>query len=170
MLLVLGCAGIATNAIKLLPTYEYTPYSMRGGNPEAEGGSGSKGLDLDYATAWSYGWEELPNLLVPNFNGGSSAGAVNPSKSETYALLKQAGQPNLREVSKNLPLYWGPQPFTAGPMYMGAVTIFLFVLALLMYKGRDKWWIIVVVVLSVLFALGSHFLWFTRLFYDYVPL
>src|SRR5574344_2011682 len=90
MLLVLGCAGIATNAIKLLPTYEYTPYSMRGGNPEAEGGSGSKGLDLDYATAWSYGWEELPNLLVPNFNGGSSAGAVNPSKSETYALLKQA--------------------------------------------------------------------------------
>ena len=170
MLLVLGCAGIATNAIKLLPTYEYTPYSMRGGNPEAEGGSGSKGLDLDYATAWSYGWEELPNLLVPNFNGGSSAGAVNPSKSETYALLKQAGQPNLREVSKNLPLYWGPQPFTAGPMYMGAVTIFLFVLALLMYKGRDKWWIIVAVVLSVLLALGSHFLWFTRLFYDYVPL
>ena len=170
MLLVLGCAGIATNAIKLLPTYEYTPYSMRGGNPEAEGGSGSKGLDLDYATAWSYGWEELPNLLVPNFNGGSSSGAVNPSRSEAYALLKQAGQPNLREVSKNLPLYWGPQPFTAGPMYMGAVTIFLFILALLMYKGRDKWWIIVAVVLSVLLALGSHFLWFTKLFYDYVPL
>lgn len=169
MLLVFGVTGIATNAIKLLPTYEYTPYSMRGGSHDAsEGQDGSKGLELDYATAWSYGWEELPNLLVPNFNGGSSAGEVNPDKSEAYKLLKDAGYP--RSAIQQLPYYWGPQPFTAGPMYMGAVTVFLFVLGLLCYKGREKWWIVVCTVLAVLLALGSHLMWFTRLFYDLVPL
>ena len=171
LLLVLGVAGIATNAIKLLPTMEYTPYSMRGGSTAAsEGGEGAKGLDLDYATAWSYGWEELPNLLIPNFNGGSSAGAVNPKHSETYDLLKRAGQPNLKETARNLPLYWGPQPFTAGPMYMGAITIFLFVLGLLLYRGKEKWWIVAGTVLAVLLALGSHFLAFTKFFYNVAPL
>ncbi len=170
LLLVLGCTGIATNAIKLLPTYEYTPYSMRGGSSAAsEDGSGTKGLDLDYATAWSYGWEELPNLLIPNFNGGSSSGAVNPKRSQTVELLRAAGQTNLRDTAKNLPLYWGPQPFTAGPMYMGAVTVFLFVLGLFCYRGKEKWWVIAATLLAVLLALGSHLLWFTKLFYDYVP-
>ena len=171
LLLVLGCTGIATNAIKLLPTFEYTPYSMRGGSTaEADGSKETKGLELDYATAWSYGWEELPNLLIPNFNGGSSAGSVDPDKSETIALLESAGQPGARSMADSLPMYWGPQPFTAGPMYMGAVTVFLFVLALFMYKGKEKWWIIVCSVLAVFLALGSHFMWFTRLFYDCVPL
>ena len=171
LLLVLGLAGIATNATKLLPTMEYTPYSMRGGSTAAsEGGEGAKGLDLDYATAWSYGWEELPNLLIPNFNGGSSAGAVNPKHSETYDLLKRAGQPNLRETAKNLPLYWGPQPFTAGPMYLGAITVFLFVLGLFLYKGKEKWWLVAGTLLAVLLALGSHFLAFTKFFYNVAPL
>ena len=171
LLLVLGVAGIATNATKLLPTMEYTPYSMRGGSTEAsEGGAGAKGLDIDYATAWSYGWEELPNLLIPNFNGGSSSGAVNPKHSETYDLLKRAGQPNLKETAKHLPLYWGPQPFTAGPMYMGAITVFLFILGLFLYKGKEKWWIVACTVLAVLLALGSHFLAFTKFFYNVAPL
>ena len=171
LLLVLGVAGIATNATKLLPTMEYTPYSMRGGSTEAsEGGAGAKGLDIDYATAWSYGWEELPNLLIPNFNGGSSSGAVNPRHSETYDLLKRAGQPNLKETAKHLPLYWGPQPFTAGPMYLGAITVFLFVLGLFVYKGKEKWWIVAGTVLAVLLALGSHFLAFTKFFYNVAPL
>ena len=171
LLLILGVAGIATNATKLLPTMEYTPYSMRGGSTAAsEGGEGAKGLDIDYATAWSYGWEELPNLLIPNFNGGSSSGAVNPKHSATYDLLKQAGQPNLKEISKHLPLYWGPQPFTAGPMYMGAITLFLFVLGLYLYKGREKWWLVAGTVLAVLLGLGSHFLAFTKFFYNVAPL
>ena len=169
LLLVLGCVGLGTNATKLIPTWEYTAYSMRGGD---NGGAdkGKKGLDLDYATAWSYGWEELPNLLIPNFNGGSSAGAVNPDKSETCALLRQAGQSNVKEIAKALPMYWGPQPFTAGPMYMGAVTIFLFILGLLVYRGREKWWLVSATVLAVFLALGNHFMWFTELFYKYAPL
>ena len=173
LLLVLGIAGIGTNAIKLLPIAEYTPFSMRGGTSASNdnGEKDRKGLDIAYATAWSYGWEELPNLMIPNYNGGSSAGAVNPAKSETYALLKKAGQPNLKEVSKQLPLYWGPQPFTAGPMYMGAVTIFLFIFGLLFYKDRrEKWWILIATITAVLLSLGNHFLWFTKLFYDFAPL
>lgn len=170
LLLVLGCAGIATNATKLLPTYEYTPYSMRGGSSSADAeGDGSKGLKLDYATAWSYGWEELPNLMIPNFNGGSSSGAVNPKDSETAKLLRSAGQPNVDEICKALPMYWGPQPFTAGPMYMGAITIFLFILGLFICEGKDKWWLLVATVLAIFLGLGSNFMWFTKLFYDCAP-
>lgn len=172
LLLVTGFAGIGTNAIKLMPTWEYTPYSMRGGTTaqaKSDGAEDRKGLDIDYATAWSYGWEELPNMAIPNFNGGASAGPLSMD-SETVQLLKRAGQTNLKQVSKHLPTYWGPQPFTAGPMYMGAVTIFLFILGLCWYKGKERWWAAVASLLAVFLALGSNFLWFTKLFYDYVPL
>ena len=170
LLLVIGCVGIATNANKLIPTYEYTPYTMRGGSELSGSGNGhnSKGLDLNYATAWSYGIEEMPNLLIPNFNGGSSAGPLDMD-SETGKLLKRAGQPNLRQTLKSMPLYWGPQPFTAGPMYMGAITIFLFVLGLCLVKGREKWWIVIATIIAILLAWGSHFMWFTKLWFDYAP-
>ena len=170
LLLVLGGAGIATNVNKLLPLAKYTPNTMRGGSELSKEGANSKGLDLDYATAWSYGWEELPNMLIPNFNGGSSSGAVNPEKSETIKLLKKYGQKNLRETAKALPLYWGPQPFTAGPMYMGAIAIFLFVLGLGLYKGREKWWLLAATIIAILMAVGSHFMAFTAFCFKYLPL
>ena len=171
LLLVVGIVGIATNANKLIPTYEYTPYTMRGGSELSADSEGhnTKGLDLDYATAWSYGIEETPNLLIPNFNGGSSAGAINPDDSEVYDLLKAAGQPHLKETMKALPFYWGPQPFTAGPMYMGAISIFLFILGLCLIKGREKWWILVATIVAVLLSWGSHFMWFTKLWFDFAP-
>ena len=170
LLLVLGVAGIATNTNKLLPLAKYTPNTMRGGSELSQDGGSQKGLDLDYATSWSYGWEELPNLMIPNFNGGASAGAVNPDKSETIKLLKRAGQKNLKETAKNLPLYWGPQPFTAGPMYMGAVSVFLFVLGLFLYKGKEKWWLLAVTLVAILMAVGNHFMAFTKFCYDVLPL
>jgi len=172
MLLVLGCCGIGTNAIKLMPTMEYTPYSMRGGSSEKsdDGSKDRKGLKLDYATAWSYAWEELPNLVIPNYNGGSSSGAVTKD-SETYKILKQAGQPNVSDICSALPLYWGPQPFTAGPNYMGVVTVFLFILGLLYYRGRrEKVWIAGATLLAILLSLGYHFMWFTELFFKFAPL
>ena len=164
MLLTIGGVGIATNLNKLIPTYKYTPYTMRGGSeltPATEHDN-DEGLDLDYATAWSYGIEETPNLLIPNFNGGSSAGEMTIRDSETEDLLRQAGQPNLKEVMKALPLYWGPQPFTAGPMYLGAISVFLFVLGLCLYDRKEKWWLLAATVLAVLLAWGSHFMWFTK--------
>ena len=170
LLLVLGGAGIATNVNKLLPLAKYTPNTMRGGSELTKDGANAKGLDLDYATSWSYGWEELPNMMIPDFNGGSSSGAVDPDKSETIQLLRRAGQKNLKETAKALPLYWGPQPFTAGPMYMGAITIFLFILGLGLYKGREKWWLLTVTILAILMAVGSHFMAFTKLCFDILPL
>jgi len=171
LLLVLGGAGIATNVNKLLPLAKYTPHTMRGGSELTQDGAvKGGGLDLDYATAWSYGWEELPNLMIPNFNGGASAQAVDPAKSETIRLLKRAGQPNTREIAKALPMYWGPQPFTAGPMYMGAITVFLFLLGLFLYKGKEKWWIVAGTVLAVLMAVGNHFMAFTKLCFNVLPL
>ena len=171
LLLVVGGVGIATNVNKLLPLAKYTPNTMRGGSElTQEGAVKGGGLDLDYATAWSYGWEELPNMMIPNFNGGSSSQAVDPAKSETIKLLRQAGQSNLREIAKGLPLYWGPQPFTAGPMYMGAITMFLFILGLFLYKGKDKWWIIVGTIIAILMAVGSHFMAFTKLCFNVLPL
>lgn len=171
LLLVIGIVGIATNANKLIPTYEYTPYTMRGGS-ELSADSDShndKGLDLDYATAWSYGISEMPNLLIPNFNGGASSGEL-PLDSETGQLLKRAGQPNLKQTMKHMPLYWGPQPFTAGPMYMGAITIFLFVLGLILCKGREKWWLVAATVIAIFLAWGNHFMWFTKLWFNYAPM
>ena len=171
LLLFIGIIGIVTNANKLIPTYEYTPYTMRGGS-ELSADSDShndKGLDLDYATAWSYGINEMPNLLIPNFNGGASSGEL-PMDSETGKLLKRAGQPNLRQTLKHMPLYWGPQPFTAGPMYMGAITIFLFVLGLALCNGREKWWLVAATVIAIFLAWGNHFMWFTRLWFEYAPM
>lgn len=175
LLLVTGLAGIGTNTIKLAPLYEYTPYTMRGGSELSASANASQdindsGLQLDYATAWSYGWEELPNLMIPNYNGGSSSGSIKPEKSATVELFRKAGQGSPREVSKALPFYWGPQPFTAGPMYMGAITVFLFLLGLFLYKGKEKWWMLAATLLGVFLALGNHMMWFTRLFFDYAPM
>ncbi|MCQ2115717.1 MAG: YfhO family protein [Bacteroidales bacterium] len=173
LLLAVGIVGIATNANKLLPTYNYAKYTMRGGSELTKNGdgTGSKGLDLDYATAWSYGIEETPNLLIPNYNGGASASAIGKD-SESAKLLKKYGIKG-RELDtwlRNMPTYWGPQPFTAGPMYMGAISIFLFILGCCVCKGREKWWMIAASIFAILLAWGNHFMWFTKLCFNTLPM
>lgn len=170
LVLVGGLLGIATNANKLLPTYEYAEYTMRGGSEltHDEHNQTGDGLKLDYATAWSYGIEETLNLLIPNLNGGSSSGELSRD-SETFRALQSYGV-NAESMRKGMPLYWGPQPFTAGPMYLGAVSLFLFVFGLCVIRGRYKWWIAGVSVLALLLAWGSHFMWFSEIFFKYAPL
>jgi hypothetical protein len=170
LLLVAGILGIATNSTRLIPTYEYAKYTMRGGSelkkdPQAKA---EEGLDIQYATAWSYGIGETPNLMIPDFNGGSSHGSLGRD-SRTYQVLKSKYQ-GADNIIKQMPLYWGPQPFTAGPMYLGAVCVFLFVLGLCIIRGRYKWWIVGVSLIALFLAWGSHFMWFTELFFKYVPL
>lgn len=170
LLLIMGLLGIGANANKLLPLYKYQKHTMRGGteltnNQNLQTGNG---LKLDYATAWSYGIEETPNLLIPNFNGGSSSGALGTS-SKTYNVLKNKYR-GADQIIKQLPTYWGPQPFTAGPMYMGAFCIFLFILGLFIVKGYYKWWLVAITIIALLLSYGSHALWFTKLFFYHVPL
>lgn len=171
--LLLVAAGLAagTNVNHLWPTWEYTKYTMRGGSELTlnQQNQTAGGLDKEYATAWSYGIEETFNLLIPNFNGGASAGELGRD-SETYKFLRQAGAQNAEQIVKQLPLYWGPQSFTAGPMYMGAVAIFLFVLGLILIKGPMKWWIASLSLLVLLLGWGRHFMALSSFFYDYVPL
>lgn len=167
LLLVIGVCGIATVSNKLLPLLEYTEYSIRGGSG-LENNDEKDGLDLAYATSWSYGVNETPNLLIPNFNGGSSAGALG-NNSDTYALLKRANAGNIDSMMNNLPLYWGPQPFTVGPMYLGAVIVMLALLGLIISKDRRKWWLLAVSLFAILLAWGSHIMGFTKLMYEILP-
>ena len=168
-LLIAGLIGIATNINHLWPTYEYSKYTMRGGSELAkEKGTEQKGLDVAYATQWSYSPGETPNLLIPNYNGGSTGGELS-KKSETYKVLKSNFQ-GADQIIKQLPLYWGPQPFTAGPMYLGAISIFLFVLGLILLRGAIKWWIASVSLLALLLSWGSNLLPVTEFFFNYIPL
>ncbi|MDD2424815.1 MAG: YfhO family protein [Bacteroidales bacterium] len=177
-MLVAGGIGIATNINHLWPTYEYSKYTMRGGSELREesqateknqGGKRESGLDIAYATQWSYSPSETPNLLIPNFNGGSSAGELS-KESQTYKFLKQNGYPGADQIIKHMPLYWGPQPFTAGPMYMGAISLFLFFLGLFLLKGAEEWWIVAVTLLALLLSWGSNLMFLTELFFKYAPM
>lgn len=172
-LIVLGGAilGFGCNVNNLWPAAEYGKYTMRGGSELTHSKDVStNGLSNDYALAWSYGIDETPNLLIPNFNGGAS-GMELSKKSATYKYLQQAGAgAQADQIIKQLPTYWGSQPFTSGPMYLGAISVFLFVLGLFLIKGTMKWWIVGISVLAVLLAWGSHFEWLSNLFLKYVPL
>lgn len=174
-LLIAGLLGIGANVNHLWPTYEYGKQSMRGGSElvaekagESDAAQNSNGLDLEYATQWSYGIEETPNLLIPNFNGGSSAGELSTS-SETYRVLSQ-GYSGADQIIKQLPLYWGPQPFTAGPMYMGAICIFLFILGLFVVKNGARWWLLGVSLIAIVLSWGYHFMAPTEFFFNNVPM
>ncbi|MDD4292732.1 MAG: YfhO family protein [Bacteroidales bacterium] len=168
-LLIAGAIGIATNINHLWPTYEYSKYTMRGGSELAkEKGTEQKGLEIAYATQWSYSPGETPNLLIPNYNGGSSVGELSKN-SESYKVL-QSGFQGAEQIIKQMPLYWGPQPFTAGPMYLGAISIFLFILGLILLRGATKWWIASVSLLALLLSWGSNFLPVTEFFFNYIPL
>lgn len=170
LLLVAGILGIAVNINHLWPTYEYSKYTMRGGSELAlEQGKDQRGLDISYATSWSYSPGEMPNLMIPNFNGGASGGKLSRD-SETYRALNSAGYRGADQIIRQLPLYWGPQPFTAGPMYMGAISIFLFILGLIVLKGPLKWWIAGVSLLAVLLSWGSNLLFLTEFFFKNIPL
>ena len=179
VLLVTGGIGIATNANKLIPTYEYSEYTMRGGSELSSDSEthNKDGLDIEYATQWSYGIEEMPNLLIPNFNGGSSSKAldVNSEAGKTLQDIFQMADMS-RSEAKHLAQsyiareYWGPQPMTSGPMYMGAATIFLFVLGLILCKGREKWWLLAAMIFSIFLAWGNHFMAFTEFCFNHLPM
>jgi hypothetical protein len=170
VLLIAATLAIASNFASLLTTQEYGEYSIRGksdlsSNAEVK----TSGLDKDYATDWSYGVSETFTLLIPNFHGGASYSPLS-EKSKSYAFITQIqGAQQARKTIRQMPTYWGDQPSTAGPVYAGAVIIFLFVLGLFLYKGRIKWWLVSVTILSIMLSWGKNFFWLTNIFMDYFP-
>lgn len=165
-------AGLA-NTSTIWPTQEYTPFSARGQSILSAGENANSvsadGLDFEYATQWSYGVSESLNLLIPNFRGGSSAGALTEN-SEIYKLYSQGNSAQAKQIIKQLPLYWGPQPSTEGPAYLGAIMLFLYVFGLFYLKSKEKWWILIISVFALLLAWGNHFEAFNRFIFNYFPL
>ena len=159
--------GVSLNLSNLYHTWEYSKESMRGKSELVKKNSANQtnsGLDRDYITQWSYGVDETLTLLIPNAKGGASVPMVMSETAIEHAdnnylpLYQQIGQ------------YWGEQPGTSGPVYVGAFVMFLFVLGLFIVKGPLKWALLAATILSVLLSWGRNFMPFTDFFIDYVPM
>jgi hypothetical protein len=169
ILLIPVVLAVGSNFATIWTTLEYGAYSMRGKTELTHDEENiTTGLDKDYALQWSYGVSETMTLLIPNFKGGSSNSDIG-TDSETYEVLRRGNVPNARNIIKQMPTYFGAQPFTSGPVYVGAIVVFLFVMGLFIIRGPVKWWILTVTVLSILLAWGSNFKEFSYFFLDHIP-
>lgn len=170
--LLIGCAfAVGGNASMLFVNQEYAKYTMRGGSEitvtpedlykdgEAKSIAASNGLDKDYAFSWSYGKAETYTLLVPGAYGGGSGETVG-RESEFYKNFRQ----------EQAPLYWGDQPFTSGPVYFGAIIIFLFIFGLFVVKGPDRWWLLLATILAILMSWGKNLMGFNGFLFDKLPM
>lgn len=170
ILLFFSIISISCNITNLLLTYEYGKYSTRGESElTLKNEVKTSGLDRDYILSWSYGIEETLTLLIPNFVGGASYMDLNKN-SATYKYFSQFyDEKTAQEIVKNIPTYWGGQPFTSGPVYIGAVVLFLFILGIFSIKNGFKWFAIICVLLSIMLAWGKNFKLLSDLFIDYFP-
>jgi hypothetical protein len=169
-LLLFVILALGANFSSLYTTYEYGKYSIRGKSElSVDAENKTSGLDKDYATQWSYGIDETFTLIIPGFMGGSSSGALK-TNSHTFDYLKNTyGASVAKKFISNVPLYWGKQPVTGGPVYVGAVIAFLFILGMFVVKGPVKWWLSVVTVVSILLSWGHNFSALTNFMLDYFP-
>lgn len=171
-ILLIGCVfAVGGNARLLFVNQEYAKHTMRGGaqitvtpedlykDGEAKSIAASDGLDIDYAYNWSYGKGETYTILVPGAYGGGSGETVG-RESEFYKNFRQ----------EQAPLYWGDQPFTSGPVYFGAIIVFLFVLGLFVVKGPDRWWLLAATILAILMSWGKNLMGFNSFLFDKLPL
>lgn len=162
-----ACLGICMNLSNLYHTWEYSKESMRGKSELVKANTANQtnsGLERDYITQWSYGIGETWTLLIPNAKGGAS---VPLSQNET--AMKKAN-PNFIQIYQQIGQYWGEQPGTSGPVYVGAFVLMLFILALFIVKGPMKWALLAATVLSVLLSWGKNFMPLTNFFIDYMPM
>ena len=168
-----GLIALGINSSNLYHTYEYGLETTRGGSeltplPSADGQkqveANAKGLDKEYITAWSYGKAETFTLLVPNLYGGASEYLGNdPEAIESVPA-------EFKEIIGGMNHYWGDQPFTAGPVYVGAFVLFLFVLGVIKVQGPLKWALLGGTIFSIALAWGHNMMWLSDLFIDHVPL
>ncbi len=162
-----ACLGICMNLSNLYHTWEYSKESMRGKSELVKANTANQtnsGLERDYITQWSYGIGETWTLLIPNAKGGAS---VPLSQNET--AMKKA-DPNFIQIYQQIGQYWGEQPGTSGPVYVGAFVLMLFILALFIVKGPMKWALLAATVLSILLSWGKNFMPLTNFFIDYMPM
>ena len=169
VLALAAVVGVCINISNLYHTYEYSKETMRGKSELKQEGAAasqtSSGLDRDYITNWSYGIGETLTLLVPNVKGGGSGSTMSQSEA---AMAK--ANPMYNGIYSQLPQYFGEQPWTAGPVYVGAFVMFLFVLGCFIVKGPLKWALLGATIFSILLSWGKNFMGLTDFFIDYVPM
>lgn len=167
VLVFAGILGVCINLSNLYHTYEYSKETMRGKSelvkPDTHNQTKS-GLERDYITQWSYGIGETFSLLVPNVKGGASV----PLAANEKAMEK--ANPMYNSIYSQIGQYWGEQPGTSGPVYVGAFVMFLFILGIFIVKGPMKWALLGATVLSILLSWGKNFMGFTDFFLDYIPM
>ena len=164
--------GVLPNISNLWATYEYGKYTTRGPsdltiNAQNKSNEGNKttGLDRDYAVQWSYGIGETFTLLIPNFKGGASQSISSYSK----GALDVIRDPQMKQYAGSMTAYYGEQTFTSGPVYIGAIVIFLALIGLFVIKDRLKWALLIITVIGIMLSWGKHMMWFTNIFFDYLP-
>ena len=168
VLVIAGLIGVATNLSNLYHTYSYSKETMRGKSELVYEGDAaqqtSSGLNRDYITQWSYGIGETWTLLVPNFKGGASV----PLAANETAMKK--ANPLYSNIYTQLTQYFGEQPMTSGPVYVGAFVLFLFILGCFIVKGPMKWALLGATIFSILLSWGKNFMPLTDFFIDFVPM
>lgn len=166
---IVGAAlGICINLSNLYHTWQYGQESMRGKSELVKKNTANQtnsGLERDYITQWSYGIGETWTLLIPNAKGGTSAVPMSANK-----IVQEKGSPELSYLYQQMGQYWGEQPGTSGPVYVGAFVLMLFILGLFIVKGSMKWALLAATVLSILLSWGKNFMGLTDFFIDYVPM
>ncbi|MFN5223657.1 MAG: YfhO family protein [Bacteroidota bacterium] len=167
-LVIAAGLAILPNITSLWATMEYGKDTTRGPS-ELTDKKVSKGLDQDYAFAWSYGIGESLTMLIPDYMGGPSSSDIGKN-SETYKAMRDnnAGM-QADAFVKQVPLYWGSQSFTAGPVYMGAIVIFLFVLGLMLVRTEYRIWMVIATLLFLFMSWGKHFMGFNDFLFHYLP-
>lgn len=165
LLIAAGTIALGSNFSPLWQTMQHQKETTRGGSELATAEGEDKGLDLEYMTRWSYGKAESLNMLIPNYMGGSSSENFEEDE-QVVAVLKDVGLEGLEQM----PRYFGDQPGTGGPTYLGAVVIFLALFGAAILPNRHKWWVIAACIIALLFAWGNNIMWLTELLYKYLPL
>lgn len=171
LFLVAGAiVAVGMNFSRLYTTYEYSKETIRGPSELTSNNENkTSGLDKDYVVQYSYGIGETFTLLVPNFKGGATH--INPGiDSESYKALRQKGAQNPRQALGSIVMYHGDQPPTSGPVYLGAIVVFLFVLGLFVVRGRYKWWLLIATIISIVLSWGGNVMGLTSFLLDYLPL
>ena len=164
---VAALIGVAMNASNLYHTWEYQKQSMRGKSELVKKNSANQtdsGLERDYITQWSYGIGETWTLLVPNAKGGASVPMIQNS------IVRENANPMYEQIYQQLGQYWGEQPGTSGPVYVGAFVCMLFIFSLFIVRGPMKWALLAATILSILLSWGRNFMPFTDFFIDYIPM
>ena len=162
--------AVGMNFSRLYTSWEYSKTTIRGPSELTSNNKNkTSGLDKDYVVQWSYGIGETFTLLIPNFKGGATQ--IHPgTDSESYKVLREKGAQNPTRALNSIIMYHGNQPSTSGPVYVGAIVVFLFFLGLFVVRGRYKWWLLFATIVSIVLSWGSNIMWLTSFLLDYLPL